>query len=52
MKRKCFSNFKEKFWVWVTPLVGRHVANELKVGCHVANELKVGCHVVEEPKVA
>jgi len=39
VKRKCFSNFKEKFWVWVTPLVGRHVVNESKVGCYVVNEL-------------
>ncbi len=33
VKKKCFANHKEKFWVWVTPLVGRHVANETNVGC-------------------
>ncbi len=41
VKRKCFANHKEKFWVLVTPLVGRHVVNESKVGCYVVNELEV-----------
>ena len=40
--------------MWVTPLVGRHVVNELKVvqdvERRVVNELKVGCHVVIELK--
>jgi len=26
------------FGSWVTPLVGRHVANEPKVGCYVVNK--------------
>jgi hypothetical protein len=45
VKKKCFANYKEKFWVWVTPLVGRHVVNELKiaedVGRHVVSKLKI-----------
>ncbi len=41
MKKKCFVNHEEKFWVWVTPLVGRHVVNEPKVGYHVVNELEI-----------
>ncbi len=40
VKWKCFASYKEKFWVWVTPLVGRHVVNGTKVGCYVVNELK------------
>ena len=41
VKRECFASYKEKFWVWVTPLVGRHVVNEPKVGCRVVNELEI-----------
>ena len=41
VKKKCFANYKEKFWVWVTPLVGRHVVNEPKVGYHVVIELEI-----------
>jgi hypothetical protein len=37
-EKECFANYKEKFWVWVTPLVGRHVVNESKVGCQVVNK--------------
>ncbi len=41
VKKKCFASYKEKFWVWVTPLVERHVVNEPKVGCQVVNELEI-----------
>ncbi len=32
---------KKMFGSWVTPLVGRHVVNELKVGCYVVSGLGI-----------
>ncbi len=40
-KRNVLQISKKSLWVWVTPLVGRHVVNEPKVGCHVVNELEI-----------
>jgi hypothetical protein len=41
VKFEFIANYKEKFWVWVTPLVGRHVVNEPKVGSHIVNEPEI-----------
>jgi hypothetical protein len=36
------NDLREKmFGSWVTPLVGRHVVNELKIGYYVANKLGI-----------
>ncbi len=34
-------NEKKMFGSWVTPLVGRHVVNGLKVGCLIVSELGI-----------